>query len=66
MQPEQMDKLAQDVEVLKRQMEENTVITKQVRDILASFRVAGAVAKWTAAVVAAVIAIRNGAHQLLR
>jgi hypothetical protein len=45
--------LMSDVSELKRQMAENTVVTVQVRDILASFRIVGKVAKWTTAVVTA-------------
>lgn len=42
------------VESLKAAVKENTEITEQVRDILASFRVVGAVAKWIAAIAGAV------------
>jgi hypothetical protein len=34
------------VEGLKLEMKKNTEVTEQVRDILASFRIAGAIAKW--------------------
>lgn len=61
-----VDKLVKDVEVLKAQMAENTEITKQVRDILGSFRIAGAIAKWTAAIVGGAIAVKSGWHQLLK
>lgn len=46
--------LVTDVAELKRQMEENTTVTVQVRDILASFKIMGKIAKWVAAVVTAV------------
>lgn len=45
------------VETLKSSMAENTALTKEVRDILATFRVLGAVAKWVAAIGAAGLAI---------
>ncbi len=38
----------------------NTEITKQVADVLASFRVIAAIAKWLAAIVAGVVAVRHG------
>lgn len=50
-------KLVDDMSSVKAELARNTEITGQVADILASFRVVGAVAKWTAAVVAAVAAI---------
>lgn len=53
-------KLCEDVAVLQVQMAENTAVTKQVRDILASFRIVGAVAKWTAAIGAGVVAAHHG------
>ena len=34
------------VESLKSQVSENTALTKEVRDILATFKVLGAAAKW--------------------
>lgn len=46
--------LVTDVATLKMQMEENTKVTVQVRDILASFRLAGQFAKWMTAIVTAV------------
>lgn len=38
--------LVDDVSQLKLEMKRNTEVTEQVRDILASFRVIAAVAKW--------------------
>jgi hypothetical protein len=38
----------------------NTEITKQVADILASFRVASALAKWIATIAAGVVAVYHG------
>lgn len=52
--------LVSDVAVLKTQMAENTEVTKQVRDILTSFRIAGTVAKWIASVAAGIVAIYHG------
>jgi hypothetical protein len=46
--------LVTDVATLKAQMVENTVVTVQVRDILASFRIVGKIAKWMTAIVTAV------------
>jgi len=48
------------VELLKKEMERNTVVTEQVRDILASFRIVGAIAKWCAAIGAAATALYHG------
>jgi hypothetical protein len=45
--------LVTDVATLKAQMAENTQVTVQVRDILASFRIVGKIAKWFTAVVTA-------------
>lgn len=56
-------KLVADVKKLEEQMVENTEITKQVRDILGTFRVTMLVAKYVAAVgsaVAAAVAIWKG------
>lgn len=55
--------LVTDVEDLKRQVVENTAVTIQVRDILASFRVVASVAKWITAIagmVAALLAMLKG------
>lgn len=49
------------VEELKREMNKNTVVTEQVRDILASFQVVGAIAKWVAAIGAAATAVYHAA-----
>jgi hypothetical protein len=58
-----IDALVADVATLRKDMIANTEITAQVRDILASFRVIGAVTKWAAAVgggcVAAYAAIKG-------
>lgn len=50
-------KLVTDVESLQVQMAQNTEVTMQVRDILASFRTAAAVAKWITTMSAAVAAV---------
>ena len=56
--------LVADVAVLKQQMLENTQVTCQVRDILASFRIVGAVAKWAAAIGAGTAAAYHGVDWL--
>lgn len=55
-----IDVLITDVADLKRQMAENTAITTQVRDVLASFRTIAAVAKWVSVVAAACVAVYHG------
>ena len=45
-----IDGLVADVTELKTQMAAHMETTNQIRDILASFRVAGAIAKWAAAI----------------
>lgn len=42
-----------DVRDLKEEMRRNTEVTEQIRDILASFRVVGKVAKWVGTIGAA-------------
>lgn len=49
------------VEELKKAVAENAVVLEQVRDILASFRVLGAIAKWVAAIGAAATATYHAA-----
>jgi len=44
------------VEALKVAVRKNTEVTEQVRDILGTFRVTMAVAKWVAAIVGAIVA----------
>ena len=46
-----------DVAELKRAMKENTEITRQVLEVLATFRVIASVAKWVTAVIASVGAV---------
>lgn len=41
-------------------IEENTAITKDVRDILSTFRIVGKAAKWLTAVSAAIIGVYHG------
>lgn len=57
-----VDHLHDCVESLKRSVAENTEITQQVRDILASFRIAGSLAKWVTAIATAVA----GVYAMLR
>lgn len=45
--------MASDIASLKTEMVSNTEITAQVRDLLASFRVMAAIAKWVTAIAAA-------------
>lgn len=52
-----IDALVQDVCLLKKDMAQNTEVTMQVRDILASFRVIAKVAKWLTAIATAVAAV---------
>ena len=56
--------LVTDVSDLKAQMARNTEITEQVRDILTSFRVIGAVAKWITALIAGFLALYHGVDNL--
>ena len=56
--------LVDDVAELKKQMVLNTEITQQVRDILTSFRVIGAVAKWITALIAGALALWHGADNV--
>lgn len=56
--------LLADVSTLKRDMAANNKMTKEVRDILASFRIMGVIAKWLAGVVAALAAIVQVWHWL--
>lgn len=44
---------------LRRMLGENTTITKQVADLLTSFHVLAAVAKWIAAIGAAILALKH-------
>lgn len=53
----QIQRLVDDVSSLKVAMTQNTIITEQVRDVLASFRVAAAVSKWGAAITAGALAL---------
>lgn len=53
--------LHQCVEELKKAVADNAVVLEQVREILASFRVVGAVAKWLAALGAGATAVYHGA-----
>lgn len=49
------------VEELKKAVAENAAVLEQVRQILASFRVVGAIAKWIAAIGAAATAVYHAA-----
>ena len=49
-----IDALVLDVHDLKRDMIENTKTTKEVRDILTSFKMVGKFARWIGLIVAAV------------
>ena len=54
---QRVSQLVDDVTVLKHQMAENTAVTVQVRDILASFKVMASVAKWVTAIAAMIAAV---------
>lgn len=45
---------------LEEKLDANTALTKDVRDILGTFRVMGLIAKWIAAIGAAGLAIYHG------
>lgn len=51
--------LVDDMRAVKAELAANTAITQQVADVLASFRVLAAIAKWIAAIIAAVVALRH-------
>lgn len=51
-----VSQLATDVAQLQSEMKRNTEVTEQVRDILSSFKVMMAVAKWFTAVAGAIAA----------
>lgn len=58
-----VSKLAFDVEKLQGEMQRNTEVTEQVRDILTSFKTAAAIAKWISTIAAcgaALIAFLKG------
>ena len=57
---ERLDTVVCDVALLKGQMAENTEVTKQVRDILNSFRLLKSVAAWVIAIGAAVATLFHG------
>ena len=61
-----ISQLVADVSTLQVDMKRNTEVTEQVRDILASFRVMGAVAKWLAALAGAFVAIKTGYQQWIK
>lgn len=50
------DQIAEDTTTLKIHMAENTEITTQVRDLLGSFRIMAAIAKWFSIIGGAVAA----------
>lgn len=45
---------------VSKELKANTEITKQVADVLASFRVVAAVSKWIATIAAGVVAVYHG------
>lgn len=60
---QRVTQLVSDVAVLKEQMSENTAVTCQVRDILASFKVMASIAKWITvitAMIASILAVIKG------
>lgn len=63
---ERIDTIISDVATLKREMKANTEVTTQVRDILTSFRLMAAAAKWIAAIGAGLMAIWHGFDMFFR
>lgn len=61
---EDVEHLHSCIEALKVEMKENTDVTKQVRDILTSFRILGVMAKWVAAIGAGTAALYHGIEWL--
>lgn len=61
----QHGKLHACVDSLQAEVKRNTEVTEQVRDILTSFRVLAAVAKWVSKIGAAFAAIYYGAEHAL-
>jgi len=57
---ERVLRLERRLSALESKLDENTAMTKDVRDILATFRVMGLVAKWVAAIAAAGLAVYHG------
>lgn len=61
---ERINQLVNDVHDLRKQMQENTAITLEVRDVLATLRTLQKMAKWvtaiSAAIAATVVAIKTG------
>lgn len=55
-----IDMLVAGYEELKKEMAANTAVTNDIRDILGTFRVVGAVAKWVAGIAAAFTAVYHG------
>jgi hypothetical protein len=52
-----VNQLVTDMTHVKEELNKNTEITEQVRDLLASFRVMASVAKWITAVAAAIAGV---------
>lgn len=52
-----LQKVMEDISDLQRDMKANTEITTQVRDLLATFAILASVAKWVAAISAAVAGV---------
>lgn len=51
--------LVEDMKAVKVELAQNTAITKQVADVLASFHVLAAVAKWVATIGAGILALKH-------
>ena len=49
---------------MQKSLDENTVVTNQVRDILTSFAIAGKIAKWVSAIAGAIAAIWAAKNEL--
>lgn len=58
-----IDVLVSQVAAIEKQLAANQTILQDISDVMASFRVVSAIAKWTTAVVAAGVAIWHGGHE---
>lgn len=57
-----ISKLVVDVKVLERKIDENSELTKEIRDLVTSFRVVASVAKWITTILLALAAMWHGWH----
>lgn len=59
-----IERLEQRMERFEGKLDENTATTREVRDILATFKIVGAVAKWCSIVGGAFVAMYHGVDWL--